>query len=104
MWDPLNGDPLNQGDTVVSTFTVWGLSVFLHDASAARVLAVGCQLAIAHADWSLRLPTGDCSTNQPTKKLTKGGVKHRRETSSLARFDHSCVRNALLEMVNVALN
>jgi hypothetical protein len=42
-------------------------------------------------------------TNQPTKKLTKGGVLRKRETSSLARFDHSCVRNALLEMVNGAL-
>jgi hypothetical protein len=27
----------------------------------------------------------------------------KRETSSLAMFDHSCVRNALLEMVNRAL-
>jgi hypothetical protein len=41
--------------------------------------------------------------NQPTKKLTKGGVLRKRETSCLARFDHSCVRNALLEMVNGAL-
>jgi hypothetical protein len=38
--------------------------------------------------------------NQP-KKLMKGTVRCRRETSSLARFDHSCLRNALLEMVNV---
>jgi hypothetical protein len=42
-------------------------------------------------------------TNQPTKKLTKGGVFRKIETSSIARFDHSCVRNALLEMVNGAL-
>jgi hypothetical protein len=41
--------------------------------------------------------------NQPTKKLTKGGVLRKRHTSSLARFDHSCVRNALLEMVKGAL-
>jgi hypothetical protein len=39
----------------------------------------------------------DCSINQPTKKLTKGGVLRKRQTSSLARFDHFCVRNALLE-------
>jgi hypothetical protein len=42
-------------------------------------------------------------TNQPTKKLTKGGVLRKRQTSSLARFDHSCVRNAFLEMVKGAL-
>jgi hypothetical protein len=38
------------------------------------------------------------------KKLTKGRVRRKRETSSIARFDHSCLRNALLDMVNVALN
>jgi hypothetical protein len=43
----------------------------------------------------------DRPTNQPTK-LTKGRVRRRRETSSLARFDHSCVWNALLEMLNGA--
>jgi hypothetical protein len=43
--------------------------------------------------------------NQPTsQRLTKDGVRRRRETSSLARFYHSCVRNALLGMVNGALN
>jgi hypothetical protein len=42
-------------------------------------------------------------SNQPTKKLTKGGVLRKRQTSSLARFNHSCVRNALLEMVKGAL-
>jgi hypothetical protein len=41
--------------------------------------------------------------NQPTKKQTNGGVLSKRETSSLARSDHSCVRNALLEMVKGAL-
>jgi hypothetical protein len=41
-------------------------------------------------------------TNQP-KKPTKGGVLRKGETSSLARFDHSCVRKALLEMVKGAL-
>jgi hypothetical protein len=30
-------------------------------------------------------------TNQPTKRLTKGGVL--RKTSSIARLNHSCVRN-----------
>jgi hypothetical protein len=42
--------------------------------------------------------------NRPTKKLTKGGVRWSIETSSLVRFNHSRVRNALLEMVNGALN
>jgi hypothetical protein len=41
---------------------------------------------------------------QPTKKLTKVGVRRRCETSFLVRFNHSCVLNALLEMVNDALN
>jgi hypothetical protein len=36
----------------------------------------------------------------PTKKLTKGGVKDKRETTYPVRTDHSWVRNALLEMVN----
>jgi hypothetical protein len=50
-----------------------------------------------------KLPTNETteSTNQPTKKLTKGGVLRKRQTSSVARFDHSCVRNALLEMVKL---
>jgi hypothetical protein len=47
--------------------------------------------------------TDDKTTNQPTKKLTKGGVLRKRHTSSLARFNHSCVQNALLEMVTAAL-
>jgi hypothetical protein len=41
--------------------------------------------------------------NQPTKKLTEGGVLRKRQTSSLARFDHSCLRNVLLEKVKGAL-
>jgi hypothetical protein len=41
--------------------------------------------------------------NQPTKKLPKGGVLLKRQISSLARFYHSCERNALLEMVKGAL-
>jgi hypothetical protein len=47
---------------------------------------------------------GECVVvaNQPTKKLTKGGVLRKGQTSSLARFDHSCVQNALLEMVKGA--
>jgi hypothetical protein len=44
---------------------------------------------------------GICFT--PTKKLTKGGVLRKRQTSSLARFHLPCVQNALLEMVNGAL-
>jgi hypothetical protein len=43
------------------------------------------------------------STNQP-EKIAKGGVKRSHETFSLARLDHSCILNALLEMVNGALN
>jgi hypothetical protein len=39
-----------------------------------------------------------CIWNQPTKKLTKGGVLHKRNTLSLARLNHSCVRNAELEL------
>jgi hypothetical protein len=42
-----------------------------------------------------------CWTHQP-KKLTKSGVSRKRETSSLDRSGYSCVRNALLEMVNGA--
>jgi hypothetical protein len=41
--------------------------------------------------------------DQLTKKLIKGRVRHRRETSCLVKYDHSCVWNAFLEMVNVAL-
>jgi hypothetical protein len=33
-------------------------------------------------------------SNQPTEKLTKGGVLRKRTSSSLARLNHSCVRNA----------
>jgi hypothetical protein len=42
-------------------------------------------------------------TNQP-QRLTKGGVRRRCEMLSLATSNHSCVRNALLEMANGALN
>jgi hypothetical protein len=48
-------------------------------------------------EWSL--------TNQPTsqpKKQTKGRVRCRCQTPSLATFGHSCIWNALLEMVDVA--
>jgi hypothetical protein len=40
---------------------------------------------------------------QSTKTLPKGGILRKRETSSLARFDHSCIRNALLEIVKGTL-
>jgi hypothetical protein len=42
-------------------------------------------------------------TNQP-EKLTKSVVKRKRETSSLARLDHSCSPNALLDMVDGTKN
>jgi hypothetical protein len=41
--------------------------------------------------------------DESTIKLTTGGVLSKLDTSSLARFDHSCLRNALLEMVKGAL-
>jgi hypothetical protein len=40
--------------------------------------------------------------SEPTKKA-KGRILRKRETLSLPRFDRSCIRNALLEMVNSAL-
>jgi hypothetical protein len=39
-------------------------------------------------------------TNQ---KVIKGRVKCKQETLSLARLDHSCIWNPLLEMVSIAL-
>jgi hypothetical protein len=48
----------------------------------------------------LKLNISWLETNQPTKK---GGDLRKRQTSSLPRFDHFCVRNAGLEMVNRAL-
>jgi hypothetical protein len=42
--------------------------------------------------------------DQPTNQKAKGGVGPRRETSSLIRFNHSCVLKALLEVANGALN
>jgi hypothetical protein len=44
------------------------------------------------------------ATNELTKKLTEGGDKRRRETSSRVRLDDSCIRNALLGMVKGTLN
>jgi hypothetical protein len=38
---------------------------------------------------------------KPTKKLRKGGVLRNLDSLSLARFSHSCVRNALQEMEKV---
>jgi hypothetical protein len=43
-------------------------------------------------------------TSQPTNQKTMGRVKRRRETSFVAWLRHSGLRNALLEMVNGALN
>jgi hypothetical protein len=45
----------------------------------------------------------DAANNQPSKTLTNGGVRRKLETSYLVRFSHSCVINALLEVVNGAL-
>jgi hypothetical protein len=73
------------------------LSVFFHGASVAHLLAVGRRLTTVPAGWPL-------TANQATNQKAKGGVRHWRETSSLARFDDFCVRNALLEMVNGALD
>jgi hypothetical protein len=56
---------------------------------------------------SFSLQRMDClwgGRDQATEKLTKDSVRRRSKTLSLPRFDNSCVRNALLEMVNVALN
>jgi hypothetical protein len=36
------------------------------------------------------------SANQPTKKLTKGGILCKRKVSSIANLTHSCARNAYL--------
>jgi hypothetical protein len=76
------------------------LSLFPHHTSVAGMLTVGHRLTnmLAAGDWWLTV------INQSTKKLTTVGVRRRRETSSLIRFNHSCVRKALLEMVNGALN
>jgi hypothetical protein len=53
-------------------------------------------------EWELYLISPKAS--QPSKKLTKGGVRRRCETSSRVRSNHSRVLNALLEMVNDDLN
>jgi hypothetical protein len=73
------------------------------DFSSTSVLdkATGYMARIVKEVIEIRLNTA--TINQPTKKLTKGGVLRKRQTSSLARFNHSCVRDALLEMVNGAL-
>jgi hypothetical protein len=73
----------------------------------------GCFLCCSAVQTGMSLPTFKRSLtasvvrvrhhHQPTKKLTKGRVKRRREASSRAIFV-SCVRNTLPEMVNVALN
>jgi hypothetical protein len=67
----------------------------------ARWYSTHCQLSTDFTTtWSRSLVTTTLAwLNQPTKKLTKGGVLRKRQTSSLARFNHSCVRDALLEMV-----
>jgi hypothetical protein len=52
---------------------------------------------------ALSKPGDQTNQPKPTKKLTKGGVLRKRQASSLARFNHSCVLDALLEMVRGAL-
>jgi hypothetical protein len=44
------------------------------------------------------VPGTNQPTSQPTKRVTKGGVLRRRTTSSLARLNHSYVRNAWLDL------
>jgi hypothetical protein len=75
-----------------------------------RRVPARCSSGSRLGGWSL-VPGGlpNCercfsAARQPTNQKDKSGAKRRRETSSLARPNHSCVRNALLEMVNGALN
>jgi hypothetical protein len=44
------------------------------------------------------------TSNQPTRKLTKGGVLRKRKFSSFARLNHYFIRNAKLESEKGALN
>jgi hypothetical protein len=39
-----------------------------------------------------------CPQVNPTRRLPKGGVLHKRKSSSFARLNHSCVRNAWLDL------
>jgi hypothetical protein len=73
------------------------------DFSSTSVLdkTTGYMDRLVKEEIEIRLNTGNF--NQPTKKLTKGGVLRKLQTSSLARLDHSCARNAVLEMVEGAL-
>jgi hypothetical protein len=59
---------------------------------------------VTYSTASMLLPSSQVTftalkNQKPTKKLTKGRVLHKRLTSSLAKFDHSCVPDELLEMV-----
>jgi hypothetical protein len=64
---------------------------------------MGVQGNVNSGNRLIMLHVGGINGFLPTKKLTKGGVLCKRQTSSLARSDHSCVRNVLLEMVKGAL-
>lgn len=64
---------------------------------------VQCSLVEAASIIALMMAALTPSSNKPTIKLTKGGVLHKRKTSFHARLHHSCVRKALLQMVNRAL-
>jgi hypothetical protein len=82
--------------------------IYVNELSSAPLTPVGNrtllpypQLVRVHARY---FNTGLPPTNQPTNQKAKGGVLRKRETSSLARFDHACVRNKLLEMEKVPQN
>jgi hypothetical protein len=73
-----------------------------HSASVPTVSSMGDALtpaapALSSRDritrtMSVTVP-GITATTLPTKRFTKGGVLRKRRMSSLARLDHSCVRN-----------
>jgi hypothetical protein len=64
---------------------------FMHFVEPSCSLPCAWQLATRPSGQTFLITT--ITTNQP-KKLTKGGVLHRRTTSSLARLNHSYIRNA----------
>jgi hypothetical protein len=53
--------------------------------------------------WIGSRSEGSTATKPKPTKTAKGGVLRKRETLSLARFDHSSVKNALQETVKGAL-
>jgi hypothetical protein len=79
-------------------FTVW---LYFHDEQLSQTrydkLSKSRQLKVKTRNKERTASLTDQPTNQP-KELTKGGVLRRRTTSSLARLNHSCVRNAQLDL------